>query len=295
MKQLLIELEDKQTVKLPFFVLIDELDRCRPTYAIELLEQVKHLFDIDNTIFVIATDGDQLAHSISAVYGEQFDGKRYLLRFFHRHYRFEKRDLKSFTDYLFAANEIDLGKIATPWDTPPADLFVGAMQKYDLTLRDAEQCFDILRSAVTMWPHKVSIQLNVILPLIIHFQRHELNEFKSYFENRLAPPSASEWRVKYPYQSGRGERTDKFYAVEQLNSSLLGRMNTPLPDIITMNSNDSVSAYVREIFSSEFQGLYGGSWHGEPPRSVMNEYASLVRSVGRLAAPADNPNYQTVG
>lgn len=88
MRQLLVDIEGKEGIELPFFVLIDELDRCRPTYAIEMLEQVKHLFDIDNTVFLIATDGDQLSHSISAVYGERFDGKRYLLRFFHRHYRF---------------------------------------------------------------------------------------------------------------------------------------------------------------------------------------------------------------
>lgn len=51
----------------PFFIFIDQLDRCRPTYAIEMLEQVKHLFDIDHAVFVIATDGDQLARSIKAV------------------------------------------------------------------------------------------------------------------------------------------------------------------------------------------------------------------------------------
>lgn len=295
MKQLLIDLEDKNAVKLPFFILIDELDRCRPTYAIELLEQVKHLFDIDNTIFVIATDGDQLAHSISAVYGEQFDGKRYLLRFFHRHYRFEKRELTAFTDYLFAANEIDLGKVATPWDVQPADIFVGAMQKYNLTLRDAEQCFDILRSAVTMWPHKIPIQLNAILPLIVHFQRHELDEMKAYFENVQKIPGGSEWRVKYPHQRGPGVRAPLFIKIEELNSSLLSRMETPLNQILEINSNEPILAYAKGVFSQEFNVLHNNRWRGEGPRSVIREYYSLVRSVGRLAAPADDPGHQTVG
>lgn len=104
MNQLLSSLSERDNLQLPFFVLIDELDRCRPTYAIEMLEQVKHLFDVDNTIFIIATDGDQLAHSIRAVYGEGFDGKKYLLRFFHRHYKFEQRDLTAFAKYLFEVN-----------------------------------------------------------------------------------------------------------------------------------------------------------------------------------------------
>lgn len=65
-------------------VLLDELDRCRPTYAIEMLETIKHFFDIDNFVFVIATDTQQLSHSINAVYGNNFNGTEYLSRFFNR-------------------------------------------------------------------------------------------------------------------------------------------------------------------------------------------------------------------
>lgn len=65
-------------------VLVDELDRCRPTYAIEMLETIKHFFDIDNFVFVVATDTEQLAHSVKAVYGNSFDGGEYLSRFFNR-------------------------------------------------------------------------------------------------------------------------------------------------------------------------------------------------------------------
>ncbi|EOI7349022.1 KAP family P-loop NTPase fold protein [Yersinia enterocolitica] len=68
----------------PLFIFIDELDRCRPTYAIEMLETIKHLFDMKRVVFVIATDKEQLEHSIKAVYGVGFDSQRYLNRFFNR-------------------------------------------------------------------------------------------------------------------------------------------------------------------------------------------------------------------
>ncbi len=80
----------------PMFVFIDELDRCRPTYAIELLETVKHLFDVKGLVFVIATNTDQLQHSIKAVYGSEFDAQRYLYRFFNRSFTLKKPDLLSF-------------------------------------------------------------------------------------------------------------------------------------------------------------------------------------------------------
>lgn len=77
-------LEIHHNKKAPIYVLIDELDRCRPTYAIEVIESVKHFFNTDNFVFVIATDTDQLQHSIKAVYGEGFDSNSYLSRFFDR-------------------------------------------------------------------------------------------------------------------------------------------------------------------------------------------------------------------
>lgn len=66
---------------MPFIIFIDELDRARPTYAIEMLETIKHLFGIPNLIFVISIDKAQLSKSIQAVYGD-IDTQNYLRRFF---------------------------------------------------------------------------------------------------------------------------------------------------------------------------------------------------------------------
>ncbi|MCF2906932.1 KAP family NTPase [Pseudoalteromonas sp. DL2-H2.2] len=63
-------------------IFVDELDRCRPNYAMELLETIKHFFELEGYLFVIATDTEQLSHSIKAVYGSEFDGREYLSRFF---------------------------------------------------------------------------------------------------------------------------------------------------------------------------------------------------------------------
>jgi hypothetical protein len=68
----------------PLFIFIDELDRCRPTYAIEMLETIKHIFDMKGVVFVVATDREQLQHAVRAIYGAEFDSQRYLERFFQR-------------------------------------------------------------------------------------------------------------------------------------------------------------------------------------------------------------------
>ncbi len=62
--------------------LIDELDRCAPTFAVNMLEAVKHYYDNDNIVFVISTNNTQLAHTVRKYYGSDFDGAKYLNRFY---------------------------------------------------------------------------------------------------------------------------------------------------------------------------------------------------------------------
>ena len=65
----------------PLLFFIDELDRCRPTFAIEMLERIKHLFDVKNMVFVLSIDKKQLEAITAAVYGERIDASEYLRRF----------------------------------------------------------------------------------------------------------------------------------------------------------------------------------------------------------------------
>ena len=76
--------------------MIDELDRCRPSYATELLEIAKHLFSVDRIVFVLAINRSELAHSVKALYGSKFDAKGYLGRFFDLDYLLPAPDRQQF-------------------------------------------------------------------------------------------------------------------------------------------------------------------------------------------------------
>lgn len=69
-------------IKGELVIFIDELDRCKPTYAIQLLETIKHYFDTPQILFVFSVNIEELQHSIKCVYGQGFDATRYLDRFF---------------------------------------------------------------------------------------------------------------------------------------------------------------------------------------------------------------------
>ncbi len=63
-------------------VFIDELDRCKPSYAVQLLERVKHYLCDERITFVYSVNLGELQHTIKHHYGNTFDACRYLDRFF---------------------------------------------------------------------------------------------------------------------------------------------------------------------------------------------------------------------
>ena len=63
-------------------VVVDELDRCRPDYALRFLETIKHVFEVPNVTFIVTANAEELANAVNGVYGAKFDGKGYVERFF---------------------------------------------------------------------------------------------------------------------------------------------------------------------------------------------------------------------
>jgi predicted KAP-like P-loop ATPase len=63
--------QDSQQNK-PLIFIIDELDRCRPTFALDLLEKIKHIFSISGVHFVLVTHLNQLENSVRFSYGGRY-------------------------------------------------------------------------------------------------------------------------------------------------------------------------------------------------------------------------------
>lgn len=116
---------------------IDELDRCRPEFAIRLLEQVKTLFQQDQVIVVYSTDRIQLSYSLEGVYGPNFDSLKYLERFY---------------DWAYALSPIDsleyLKRIERELKCSSSIFVSVALQyisKQRNTMRDCNRLMDMLR------------------------------------------------------------------------------------------------------------------------------------------------------
>ena len=137
----------------PLIIMIDELDRCRPSCAVQLLEVAKHLFSVDRIIFVLAINRLELAHSVRALYGSGFDAEGYLRRFFDADFRLPHPDRNAFVDQLLASTGIrdyfEQMQLETAITRELPEVFFRAS---DLSLRSVAQAIHRLRLALASLP-----------------------------------------------------------------------------------------------------------------------------------------------
>ena len=65
----------------PVVIFIDELDRSNPKFVIKLIEQLKHIFEIPNLVFILTVNKQELSNTIKGIYGSEMDGYAYYKKF----------------------------------------------------------------------------------------------------------------------------------------------------------------------------------------------------------------------
>jgi hypothetical protein len=132
----------------PVVIFVDELDRCRPQYAIAVLERIKHLLSLPGIIFVLGIDRSQLANGIRGAYGESFDSETYLQRFIDLDYKlafFDSRDFikKLIADYRLVDFFNTRHNSSRYWFDDESERLVDTcadvVMLFNLTLREIEQ------------------------------------------------------------------------------------------------------------------------------------------------------------
>ncbi len=177
--------KEKDTVHMPIFVFVDELDRCRPTYALELLERIKHLLDIENLVFVLSIDKNQLCNSIKTVYGQDIDSINYLRRFIDLEYHLKTPNKEKylltiykkfgFDSFFESRNAYDAFRYEKDSFWKILKILVDG---FDLSLREIEQIFT--KIYLVILSTKINIHLYTPLLLTLIFLKEKNS--KLYFE-----------------------------------------------------------------------------------------------------------------
>ena len=289
----LIQLLSQHTdAELPIFVFIDEADRCRPTYAIKLLEEIKHIFGAPGFCYIVATNSDQLQESIKAVYGAGFNSHAYLKRFFDQQLTLPDPDHNAFAKILLADTSVlhkrrlDLG-LPTSDDnalkTPERTVSL-IFDTFDLDLRSQRQVIQMANSASSAIDEKFEIHLMWLLFLCTLNHQHP-SDFMSVINRRVDTQGFS---LLYK-EAVKKDTTLNHVAISEYGETLKNT-STPLSRVIT-NYYEWAATDLKDIRKkSAEKNAYSypasilHSIAKEMPSHYLSnrEYPSSLASYGRL-------------
>jgi len=261
----------------PLIFIIDELDRCRPTYAIETLERIKHLFHIKNMIFVLGISRESLEKSIRSVYGciDTFD---YLRRFIDFEFnlpiienkvffdalweRFQIQDFinKKSDEFLQSMQEdqkkngasIDEKKLNEIIENYKSEIrnfqsrFYSILKWHEFTLREIEQCMKLLALALQSYNgnHAEVIAIIILIILKIKFPK----QYNEYLKNKSNPKDIANTLIP-----NKIEDDDKNSA--RLFSVIIYRTFCPKYEKVIDNLFDTVRSLVDKSVKNQINNI----------------------------------------
>ncbi|MFW5499657.1 MULTISPECIES: KAP family P-loop NTPase fold protein [unclassified Maridesulfovibrio] len=119
---------NEENSKRPLIIVIDELDRCKPTFALDVLEKIKHFFSREGIHFFLVTHMEQLECAVSSSYGLDTHAGTYLEKFYDLRVKFPNKDNSAVkTVYSFGHYLLDI--IDCEQDSR-SDSFVHALEMF---------------------------------------------------------------------------------------------------------------------------------------------------------------------
>ena len=177
--------------QLVFFV--DELDRCRPDFAMTLLERIKHLFNVEKIVFILALDREQMRNTVRCLYGSGDNADTYLRRFIDFSFQLPKPSTRAFANLLhdrfklldFFNSGRNNAQIEYKRFLPA---FIDTANWLNLDLRTQEQCFTKLDVIFRLFPPNEYLPTDAFSVLVgLRVGKPEI--FEALQANKIAPES----------------------------------------------------------------------------------------------------------
>ncbi len=172
-------------------VYIDELDRCKPSFAVKLLERIKHYFSNNRIIFVLSVNSHELQNTVKQYYGNEFDACRYLDRFFDIRIELPPANMQQYYRCL------SFEKNSNVYDTVAFEV----IQQYHFELREIAKYVRLIKIAAYIPTHNSNrydfsfsegkgnyFCLAIVVPIMIGLKMHNTTLYKKFVEGKDSSP-----------------------------------------------------------------------------------------------------------
>lgn len=291
----------------PLFIFVDELDRCRPSFAVSLLESIKHIFGVPGVCIVISTNLEQLAHTVRSVYGEGFDSHIYLKRFFDAQYCLPAAKGQDYLKLLLANRQMltdpergmpqegNEDYLQDEFGSGPVGILKWVFDSFELDLRAQAHVIEMMDAAATGIPREFKIHLLWLATLC------SLNYLDSdQFERVVNPPQqlveafhkhASKARTRASESwvaSIRGEGRQKSKQDLSLLSIATLYWQASQADLYALSKqhqDEAAETFPRSITTDLCQEIPSTRYTNQRFRSSLALYPDLIRNAGHLIKP----------
>lgn len=120
-------------------IVIDELDRCRPEFALKLIESIKHYFNIDNVITLLVMNKREMCSIIKKYYGDGFNSDEYLDKVVDLHLQLPEIDKKNYLLYLLGNGS---------YNAVIVESMLNTIKKYNLDMRQINRFLGAVNSVI---------------------------------------------------------------------------------------------------------------------------------------------------
>lgn len=197
----------------PIYIVIDDLDRCRPVFALEILEKAKHLFNCNNIIFILIYSNEIMKRIIEKEYGLVNNGERYLKKVIDREIAFTfDADMSKWITYEIS--RIDgryRSSFLYEFIKGNSHGLVNIKNEYRLSIRDIQKIIDLV--ATHQFPAS---------------SEEECSSIVAGVTAKVVDPSEFSEMIKYGNENGNfASNAPRHYVYDRIYSRFINRAGKP--------------------------------------------------------------------
>ncbi|MBC6415570.1 MAG: hypothetical protein GDA46_04175 [Bdellovibrionales bacterium] len=177
----------KYTEDKKLLIIVDELDRARPDYAVHFLEDMKHFFDVKNIIFLVAVNRNQMENTVKCLYGQNLNFNGYYRKFFKQEIELPDpyQEAQNFVDNLIKKTKVNF-HFQTSKKEYTLDNVYYSCKMFNLTLREVEQFMRIFDAVLGHDTAGLSLTYMDCYSFFICFSIKQKNIFKQILNKQFS-------------------------------------------------------------------------------------------------------------
>lgn len=240
-------IEDNQRL----VIFVDELDRCRPNFAVKLLERIKHYFNNDNITFVFSINALQLQHTIKKYYGNDFNANSYLDRFFDFRITLLPVDTEKYCKFLgmnLSYDEVELS-------------YKKIIDYFEFQLREINKFYSLTQIAIYKvknsngWgfaeQETFKFCIKYIVPFIIALRMKNIDEYYNFINGKDSQKFVDIiLKTELFYTDILLEKNETYYEDDKGNNKILVTQETKLKQLYELLFNRDDNCSYRENFGN---------------------------------------------